>query len=178
MTRIIRCPEECGYDADKLDWPALTETEQRWPRLFLGGGISGCHDWQREACERLQTADAELVVFNPRRDDYEDTPAGGRFQIAWEHRHLRRSQGHLFWFPPETLCPITLYELGRCATEPALFVGTDPEYKRRFDVIEQLKLVRAESFEVYDSLPRLLYHVVQWANTIAERAKHDRASRT
>ncbi len=49
----------------------------------------------------------------------------------WEHDHLRRAKAIMFWFPSETLCPITLYELGAWTilarqTGTKLFVGADP----------------------------------------------------
>jgi hypothetical protein len=51
----------------------------------------------------------------------------------WEHDHLRRSKAIMFWFPSETLCPITLYELGAWTilarqTGTKLFVGAEPHH--------------------------------------------------
>ena len=65
---------------------------------------------------------------------------------------MEQCQGVSFWFPEETLCPITLYELGKIAmSNKVMFVGTHPNYKRRFDVIKQLQLVRPE-IKVTDNL--------------------------
>src|SRR5439155_17007660 len=86
-----------------------------------------------------------VVILNPRRRNYPwHDPAAAEEQIRWEFRHLRRASAVAFWFPPETLCPIALFELGGRIAEPkqTLFVGTHPDYRRRLDVELQLKLAR------------------------------------
>ncbi|HYH63281.1 MAG TPA: nucleoside 2-deoxyribosyltransferase domain-containing protein [Urbifossiella sp.] len=131
--------------------------------LFLAGGITGTRDWQAELVELL--ADLPLVLLNPRRENYRwDDPAAAEEQIRWEFRHLRRATAVAFWFPPETLCPIALFELGgqvRAAHQP-LFVGTDPAYARRSDVDIQLRLARPE-VTVADTIAALAAQVRAWA---------------
>jgi hypothetical protein len=127
--------------------------------LFLAGGISGTGDWQACAAELL--AGTDLVLLNPRRRDYRaGDPAAARDQIAWEYRHLRGAWGRLFWFPPETLCPIALFELGAWSrsSEP-LFVGTHRDYARRLDVEVQLGLARPD-VRVVDSVEKLAGQVI------------------
>jgi hypothetical protein len=122
------------------------------PSLFLAGGITGTHDWQSDIVQRL--SDLDLVLLNPRRRNFPiEDPSAAEGQIAWEFRHLRRATAVLFWFPPETLCPIALFELGgrTMAPEQALFVGTHPEYGRRLDVQIQLRLARPEVAAVSDT---------------------------
>ncbi|HYE17931.1 MAG TPA: nucleoside 2-deoxyribosyltransferase domain-containing protein [Tepidisphaeraceae bacterium] len=110
--------------------------------VFLAGGISGCDDWQTRLVALL--ADTDLTLLNPRRRDFPmDDPTAAEGQIAWEFRHLRAAWGRVFWFPPQTLCPITLFELGgACQSDRPLLVGTHPDYQRRQDVIIQLRLAR------------------------------------
>ncbi|MFI1031249.1 hypothetical protein [Streptomyces sp. NPDC020951] len=49
----------------------------------------------------------------------------------------------LFWFCAEAVQPIALYELGaHAARGTRLAVGAHPEYPRRLDVLEQLRLAR------------------------------------
>lgn len=131
--------------------------------LFLAGGISGTRDWQVDLVALL--ADLPLSLLNPRRENYPwDDPAAAEGQIRWEFRHLRRATAVAFWFPPETLCPIALFELGgqvRAAHQP-LFVGTDPGYARRLDVSIQLRLARPEVTMV-DSVAALAAQVRAWA---------------
>jgi hypothetical protein len=133
------------------------------PSLFLAGGISGTHDWQVELVPLL--ADLPLVLLNPRRRNFPmDDPTAAEGQIAWEFRHLRRATAVAFWFPPETLCPIALFELGGRIAEPkqALFVGTHPDYQRRLDVQIQLKLARPE-IALASDIPALAEQIRPWA---------------
>ena len=131
------------------------------PYLFLGGGISSCPNWQKTIKGRL--SDEDIALVNPRRDNFPiDDPTASEEQIKWEHDALRACDAILFWFPRETLCPITLYELGAWTmTGKSLFVGTDPEYKRRLDVIIQTKLERPD-IEVVDNLDDLVEQVNWW----------------
>jgi hypothetical protein len=120
------------------DWPASPSR----PGIFLAGGISGVGDWQRDAIERLRPA--WPVIYNPRRAIF---PMGadteGTRQIRWEFDQLALADAILFWFSHETVQPIVLYELGRwAASGKPLAVGADPDYERRFDVVQQLGLAR------------------------------------
>jgi len=77
--------------------------------LFLGGGITNCPDWQSEMIERLSKTD--YVLYNPRRENFDiSNPEESDIQIEWEFRYLNYSTAIMFWFPEQTLCPITLYE--------------------------------------------------------------------
>ena len=79
--------------------------------LFLGGGITGCSDWQAEMSQLLK--DTDLVVLNPRRKIWSiNDPEASAKQIEWEYEHLQKANMIMFWFPPETLCPIALFEYG------------------------------------------------------------------
>lgn len=110
--------------------------------LFLGGGITGCFDWQAEVARLLQKTD--LVVINPRRKHWPmNDPAATEKQIEWEYEHLQTANMIMFWFASETLCPITLFEYGKwLVRNKPLFVGCDPEYKRIEDVKIQTALER------------------------------------
>jgi len=122
--------------------------------VFLAGGIAGAENWQTVMVELLENIDA--TVLNPRREDFPmGDAAEGERQIEWEHRHLERADLVAFWFPPQTLCPITLFELGTCCSSGVpLVVGTEPDYVRRFDVAVQLRLRRPE-VKVVDTLDDL-----------------------
>ena len=133
------------------------------PSLFLAGGITGTFNWQDDVVARL--ADLPLVILNPRRKNFPmNDPAAAEAQIGWEFRHIRRATAVLFWFPPETLCPIALFELGgRTMAPQPLFVGTHPDYRRRLDVEIQLKLGRPEVAVVSD-IAALAEQVRAWSN--------------
>lgn len=124
---------------------APAEYDGPGPSVFLAGGISGTFDWQAQIIKSLERL--PLVLLNPRRTNYPwHEPSAAAAQIEWEFRHLRRATAVLFWFPPETLCPIALFELGGRVLVPdqVLFVGTHPDYARRLDVEIQLRLARPE----------------------------------
>ena len=110
--------------------------------LFLAGGISGCPNWQIELAEMLK--ETNLVVLNPRRKHFlENNPDIEEEQITWEYNHLKKADIISFWFPKETLCPITLYELGKQSTNnKPILIGVHPDYKRKRDVEIQTKLIR------------------------------------
>lgn len=131
---------------------ALAEYDGTGPSLFLAGGISGTFDWQADVVARL--ADLPLALLNPRRKNFPiNDPSAAPAQIEWEFRHIRRATAVLFWFPPETLCPIALFELGgrSLVREQPLFIGAHPDYQRRLDVEVQLKLARPEVTVVGDT---------------------------
>lgn len=123
--------------------------------VFVAGGISNCPDWQGAFVQSL--ADQSNVTFlNPRREAFDlKDESQSSLQIEWEHWGLAQSDTVIFWFPKETLCPITLLELGKMMlTDKKLVVGCHPEYARRFDVIKQLQLERP-GIKVVDSLEEL-----------------------
>jgi len=131
------------------DFP-LTLSRTR-PSLFMAGGISNCPDWQELMIERCSHLDA--IFINPRRYDFDVMdPKQSDIQIEWEHCNLEIADIVSFWFPEETLCPITLFELGKIAmSDKPMVVGVHPGYKRKFDVIKQLSIIRPE-IEVIDNL--------------------------
>lgn len=134
--------------------------------VFMAGGITGCPDWQSSFKTFLLPPEREdhVVWLNPRRDNFDVTdPSMSEAQIDWEHEYLRSCEAVLFWFPKETDCPITLLELGvqlgRANKE--IFVGTHPEYSRRFDVVYQCSKENT-NIKVVDNLDDLVGQVLEW----------------
>ena len=154
----IQCP-------DKLDGQAVADPSRRDPAagydykevaLFLGGAIAmgKAPLWQNDLVQMLSGVDG--YALNPRRKDYDfNDPTLPRKQIQWEHDHWMIATHRLFWFAKESICPITLLELGRWMQMHSdnvvanrsigtprghLFVGMDPEYDKRVDVEVQLEL--------------------------------------
>ena len=143
--------------------PFSVPAEKLAKSLFVAGGIGGANDWQSDFCARLDAQIGDFcTILNPRRDDYPiGDPNALKLQIEWEYRNLHAASAICFWFPPETLCPITLYELGAWShwrddsgRFKPLFVAAHPEYLKRADVEIQLGLVRPE-IEVVDNLQAL-----------------------
>ncbi len=132
--KYIECPEI--YEGNEFS-------------LFLAGGISNCSNWQLDLVRLLE--DTNLIILNPRRKNFQmDEPNIEEEQIIWEYNHLKKASAVSFWFPHETLCPITLYELGKQSIlDKPLFIGIHPEYKRKKDVEIQNGLIRPEIKVVY-----------------------------
>jgi hypothetical protein len=127
--------------------------------VFLAGGISGCHNWQNEMVGKLSKF-PNLTIINPRRETFDiNDQEQTEFQIQWEYEHLVMSDIVSFWFPKETMCPITLYELGWVsALNKKMVIGVDRNYQRREDVIIQTRLRRPE-ITVVDSIDDLVLEI-------------------
>ena len=108
--------------------------------IFLAGGITNCPDWQKEIVEYFK--DTKIVIYNPRREDFPiDDPTAAKAQIEWEFEFLDHADLILFWFSKGSLNPIVLFEYGKWLMNlrndenyKPIFVGIDPEYKRKQDV--------------------------------------------
>lgn len=136
MGKIIRAPEIWERDGA--------------PGVFLAGGISNCPDWQEAVAHRIAST-TNIDVINPRRYDWnmDSQSEESRKQIRWEYKQIHDCDFLLFWFCEETLCPITLFELGvavsrretlRGPDHIPLMVGIHPNYQRKLDVEEQVSL--------------------------------------
>lgn len=155
---LIQCPEEyTGYTgpADNI-------------MVFLAGGITDCPLWQDEIVEKFNGSD--LFLANPRRkewpENHPDPTAFEREQVTWEYNHLLRSNGILFWFPKETVCPITLFELGSWANRPKkLFIGIEPGYSKEGTVRVQIDLERVGQ-KIHNNLDDLVDDVLFWEGTL------------
>lgn len=137
--------------------------------VFLGGGITGCPDWQKTMTDEV-FARSELVMFNPRRAnwDFGNQIADDHVQIKWEFLHLRQADIHLYWFPADSICPIALFELGKSLGQGRkVLVGTDPDYPRRRDVLIQCAL-EDSAITVYDNLYDLIDALVLFAQPADE----------
>jgi len=131
--------------------------------VFLAGGISNCPDWQTPMATKIEAALGEsILVVNPRRNGWDMNAHREESikQIKWEHQYLKQSTHILFWFPKETLCPITLLELGKYLVKPVgLTIGTHPEYQRRLDVEVQASL--EGEHEIWDNLDDMVESFIE-----------------
>lgn len=134
--------------------------------IFVGGGISNCPDWQSELLSDL--SQQKLTAFNPRRPDFPiHDPSASYQQIRWEHQYLKSAKGILFWFPKETVCPITLYELGTYLRKDIpLFVGVHPEYERDVEILK-LAAQHRPNLKIVRSLSDLSQQVKSWSDGVA-----------
>lgn len=139
------------------------------PRLFLAGGITNCPDWQSSLISLIDHL--PIVVFNPRRANF---PYGNKQesekQILWEAHALKQSDAVSFWFPKETVCPITLFELGAMLqTDKEIITGCHAEYTRLLDLQVQIPLYwkkkhLPDDYLVHD-LETLAEKIAHWAES-------------
>jgi len=118
----------------------------RWPSLFIAGGITGCEDWQKALIQSLQRE--EIIIYNPRRENFPiGDSSASEVQICWEFDKLLKADIVSFWFAFGTDNPIVLYELGMWGnSQPGrpIVVGVDEKYTRKTDVLFQTSLARPE----------------------------------
>ena len=135
------------------------------PVLFLAGGISDCHDWQKEMADTLMSRDKDrdYWIVNPRRKNFNTAkPEESVKQIQWEHEGLEIADVVSYWFAKETLCPITLFELGlKLGKHSNVIVGIHPEYKRKRDLEIQVPL--------YNRFAPIVYSLEDLAETVSRR---------
>ncbi len=137
-----------------------TEVPVYQKKLFLAGGITDCPDWQAQVVSELDLERRALTIFNPRRKSFNTSYEKESIdQIHWEYYTLREATHILFWFPCETLCPITLFEYGSALERNCtLFVGAHPDYKRLSDIQIQTALRRTD-IQIKTSLEELIKEV-------------------
>lgn len=120
------------------------------PSIFLGGGISNAKNWQPIVIADL--AEENCVIYNPRRDSFDlNDETINHIQVEWEYKFLHFANILVFYFVSETVCPITLFELGaalernvQSASPQKIIVYCEPGYTRTFDVNKQVSLINAD----------------------------------
>lgn len=129
-------------------------------KVFLGGGITNCPNWQAEVINNFKMYDKkfkgeldDLVLLNPRRENFpiDDSNASSE-QIAWEFKWLQEMDiFSMYFIGGESDQPICMYELGRNLArmkhiyasdfDDRIIISCDPNYKRATDVKIQLNLM-------------------------------------
>ena len=147
-----------------VEAPNIVEDKTGITSVFLGGGITSCKDWQVNLVEILK--DYNVTIYNPRRNQFDLTDVKvSEEQIRWEHKYLHESNILVFYFAEETLCPITLFELGAALernmylpyhTRQHIIIYCEPGYKRKFDVEFQSSLA-IEYFDKLSKNPDILF---------------------
>jgi len=149
---------------------APSDEQAKFASVFLAGGITNCPDWQSETSKALEGLN--ITIFNPRRDVFPVEPKAAEEQILWEFEKLRAADLISFWFPKETLNPITLFEFGAAMERhAALVVGIDPEYERKADLEIQMKLSRPDIHPVY-SLAELVGEIKTFVEAADQKSRN------
>lgn len=129
-----------------LQWPEALDNRV----VFLAGSIDegAAEPWQAHVIEAL--GDVELVVLNPRRDEWDSSVL--REQVKWELDGLERAALIAMYFAPESKAPVTLLELGLFARSERLVVCCPGDYWRRGNVEIVCRRYGAELVETLDAL--------------------------
>ena len=161
---LIKCPDDLMIKAEQY---LYSEDEMKCKFgddyfseiIFLAGGITSYPIWQPIVIEGLKNT--KCVLIDPRRDNWDvNDKTLEEEQIKWEHFHLDNSMSIVFWFPKETLCPITLFELGKyLKSDKRLYIGCHPEYAKRNDVKIQVGLEKSNQI-IHESLDDLISEVI------------------
>lgn len=128
---IIKPPTPIMRDAD----PNLTS-------VFLAGSIEmgAAKNWQDQAIEFYEEQGLELVVYNPRRDDWDSSWTqefeNPQFyqQVNWELTALDAASLIIMYFDPSTKSPISLLELGLFADSDKILVCCPEGFWRKGNV--------------------------------------------
>jgi hypothetical protein len=121
MAVMIEAPNEVKYDNGNI-------------HLFTAGSIQNnnnengmAEEWQVTVYEKLKDID-NLVILNPRRNDWDsstwtqsiDDPQFSQ-QVNWElDMQEQLSDIIMYYFEPTSTAPITLLELGLCASDDSI----------------------------------------------------------
>lgn len=148
------------------------EKESKYPYVFLAGGITGCPGWQSDFIDEMKKSNVNCTLLNPRRDDFDvSDPTASVKQIEWEYNMLQKQADIvIFWFPEETLCPISLFELGKelgirhSNGSKKILIGCHKNYAKKFDIETQVDLVTKNTYgleiEVVDELNKLTQQLI------------------
>lgn len=139
-----------------VEAPVNYEISHKENTVFFGGTITGAKDWQKNLLDCVvNKVKRPVTIFNPRRNSFDiNNTADSEIQISWEYKYLNLCDILVFYFAEETLGPITLFELGGalernlCSYYQNILVYCEPEYKRKFDVNYQIKLVTESFFDM------------------------------
>jgi len=129
MAKVLKPPSYAGM----RDIP--------WRAVFLAGSIEmgAAVNWQTQVEEALKDCN-NMVLFNPRRDDWDDTweqtIKNAQFvgQVKWELEAMERANIIAMYFDPNTKSPITLLEFGLHARSGKLVVCCPDGFYRKGNV--------------------------------------------
>jgi hypothetical protein len=122
--------------------PSAYDGLAKWKfRIFLGGSIDmgQAEPWQDKVVQALSAYDDDLILLNPRRDDWDsswlqDPTPGTQFhtQVSWEMAAQEDSDLLIYYFASGSQSPITLLELGTYGTSDpnSTIVVCSPEFYR------------------------------------------------
>jgi len=111
-------------------------------KIFLAGAIDmgKARDWQTEVTEILLDIHDNVIILNPRRDDWdsswEQTIENKQFreQVEWELKGMDNAELIILVLTKDSKAPISLLELGLHAKEGKLVVICEEGFYRKGNV--------------------------------------------
>ena len=145
--------------------------------LFLSGSMEALL-WQDRVVARLEYLRTilphatDVVIANPRRDDWDNTWTSRPFfapfreQVTWELDGLERARLVAVYFAPETKAPITLLELGLCASKHADVIVCCPVEYWKVGNVEMVSMRYGMQF--YDHFDNFVERISMelWGSTL------------
>lgn len=126
-------------------------------KIFLAGTIDmgNSFNWQREVVRYLESKDGRYIIFNPRRDEFRNTPEEMEYQVNWELEHLEQADLIVMNLLGTSKSPISLLEMGIHIRSSKLRVACPKDYYR-YDNVR----ITCQKYGVplYESLEELLAH--------------------
>lgn len=121
---------------------------EKWPNIynkaiiFLAGSIDmgKARDWQTEVTEKILENDNDVIILNPRRDDWDDsweqTIKNKQFrkQVEWELKGLDDADLVILVLTKDSKAPISLLELGLQAKEGKVVVCCEDGFYRKGNI--------------------------------------------
>lgn len=153
------------------------DTNNQLPKVFLGGGITNCKDWQRDLIQEID--DLDCIIYNPRRKIFDiKDPNQSVIQIHWEFNYLNAADIVVFYFCEETVCPITLFEYGarlmsnHFTNRQSIYVYCEDNYIRKSDIqIQTLLQLAMSCFPIVDQKVELFDNYDRFVLTLSERIR-------
>ena len=146
-------------------------------KIFLAGSIEMnlAEKWQdritKELIECQQYTDEEIIILNPRRDDWnnewEQNINNPQFkeQVTWELDSLEDADIIILWFSGGTKSPISLLELGLFAKSKKIIVYCPNTFWRKGNVDI---VCERNDIEYYDNEKDFIYFLKKFVKSTIE----------
>lgn len=140
--------------------PENTYQPEGTTSIFLGGSIENgkAKLWQDEITKKLINKNSNIVIYNPRRENWDATLTNSldnpvfEEQLNWEFNHLKKADIIFLYFQPGTFSPISLLELGLFSDKSKIVVCCPEGFWRKGNVDFICKKFSIDTIEDIDYL--------------------------
>ena len=133
---------------ERKNMKQVYKAPEKWPNIynkglvFLAGAIDmgKAVDWQSEVTEKILADNDDVIILNPRRDDWDDsweqTIENKQFreQVEWELKGLDEADLVILVLTKDSKAPISLLELGLHAKEGKMVVVCEDGFYRKGNI--------------------------------------------